>query len=1113
MKWVYSIDDVFMWYDSFNNISYLKRKWVKMRYNLSKPLIKQIVSNQETWLMGYEIYRRKGVFIVEGLNKTSLRALVHDQGGYDVAMTFSKLGEMLHFKCSCQKSGLSKAICEHCTSVLLELTDQGDLLKRVDSEELPWPFSDETIVESHDVEEDFSIVRGEDSILEAKIIVEDVKALRFISSFEDVKKRFDMMPIRIRAYVEWLPCDAFPISISLKVGTTQLYQVKDVPSFADAFLNGSEIYFGKGFTLNPQKHCIANKELELFEFIQDLVGDQALYKSDVQHKQKLRLSTYRFRQFIDLCKAFDIAIFDKTTENRIEISLELPNLDFQVDYEDDHVTIKSKLFSQYKFLDKEGFFILDGYEKIFKVPYRLQKIFMLLNAYGSFPQIPFVHAQRVLDTVIPALKRIGNVIFSDELKNRLVEKPLRKQVYIDYKDRAITIKPICAYGDIHFNPLSQRFERNANQDLCIRMHESEIKFLNCFNDEKFLAVQDHFRIIREQHIYQFLAETLKQWLQAEDIDVYSTKRFKKRQVIEPSNLTQSVKISDQLDYLEFHVNLEGVSQDEFKKILKAYRERKQYYLLKNGTYLSLEKMDLDFLDQTISHFGIKQSALGKPIVLPLSSSYFLYDKVNGDAKHIIDVFLNKVTTLQNQNLKLPEPLALQLRPYQIRGAKWLSMLSKLNLGGILADEMGLGKTVQILAYLTDQRNLIKDKKVLIVAPTSLIFNWGHEIEKFAKYLSYSIVVGSQEERKKIVEDRQSMIWITSYGSLRRDLSLYENERFFSVILDEAQHIKNEGSIGAKVVKQLQADHRFALTGTPIENNLGELWSIFDFILPRHLGSRNHFRQTFEKPIFSEGDDSLKETLHNLIKPFLLRRLKKEVLTELPEKFESDVYVGMTEEQQMLYAATLSRIRGELTDESGVANRIRMLAALTRLRQICCHPSAYLDGYSGGSGKLEALIETLNLLEDSGRRVLVFSQFTSVLRIIKSAIRQNYFYLDGKTSPQERINLVDRFNEGERNVFLISLKAGGTGLNLTGADTVIHFDPWWNPAVEQQATDRAHRIGQIHNVHVIKLITQHTIEEKIQQLQLQKKQLIDDFVKPGETFLNHLSEHELKELFS
>lgn len=1084
-----------------------------MRYNLSKPLIKQIVDDQNIWLMGYELYKKSSVFIVDGLNRTTLRALVQDHGGYDVSMNFSKLGELLHYRCSCQKMGLSKHMCEHCTAVLLEVTDQGDLLKRIDSEELPWPFSDDTIVEQIEGGLETKDEGHYDSIEEAKVIVEDVKALKLIAAFNDVKKRVDMKPIRLKAYIEWLKCDQFPVALSLRVGMEQMYNIKDVPAFAEAFLTGVPIYYGKKFTLEPQKHCISSQSLALFEFIQDLIGDQTLYKLDVQHKQKLRLSTYRFRQFVDLCTAAEIPVFDRETDLEIMISEELPDLLFKFDYLEDKLVVETDFFDAYEFVDQESFFLRQGTTQVFKIPYRLQKIFLLLNGYETMPQIPKVHSQSALDSMVPALRRIGQVAFGDHLSEDLVDLKMEKQVYVDYKEKAVTIKPICVYGDIHYNPISKRVETNPHQKLCLRDYENEIRFLECFERDKYLEVGDHFRIIREQHIYTFLSEELKSWIQNSDIAVYSTKRFKQKQVIEPTAIRQEVRISEQLDYLEYNVELEGVSQEEFKRILKAYREKKQYYLLKSGAYVSLEKLNLDFLDQTISHYGIKQSAIGKPIVLPLSSSFYLHEHIEGKGKKVIDTFISHVESLQNEPLKLPEQLALKLRPYQMRGVKWLSSLSKLNLGGILADDMGLGKTVQVLAYLSDQKMALKGKRVLIVAPTSLIYNWGHEIDKFASHLSYSVVMGTQEERRRTVEENATTILITSYGSLRRDLELYENERFFSLILDEAQHIKNEGSIGAKVVKQLHADHRFAVTGTPIENNLGELWSIFDFILPKHLGSRSYFRQTFEKPILQEGDQDAKAKLHDLIKPFLLRRLKKEVLTELPEKFETDVYVGMNEEQQKLYMATLMRIRGELSEDFGNQNRMKMLAALTRLRQICCHPSAYLDDYHGGSGKLDALVETLDLLEGSGRRILVFSQFTSVLKIIKQTIKQDYFYLDGKTAPKDRIDLVDRFNAGERSVFLISLKAGGTGLNLTGADTVIHYDPWWNPAVEQQATDRAYRIGQLKDVHVIKLITQDTIEEKIQELQSHKKQLIEDFIEPGETFISGLTEQEIKALFT
>ncbi len=378
----------------------------------------------------------------------------------------------------------------------------------------------------------------------------------------------------------------------------------------------------------------------------------------------------------------------------------------------------------------------------------------------------------------------------------------------------------------------------------------------------------------------------------------------------------------------------------------------------------------------------------------------------------------------------------------------------------------------------------------------------------------------KKEREDNLKDHEvGDVYITSYATLRRDIDLYEEMNFSTVILDEAQHIKNESSKAAQSVKQLMAKHRFALTGTPMENHLGEFWSIFDFVLPGHLGSKYSFTNTFEKPIVKEGNEGKSEALRAMIKPFLLRRLKVDVLPELPDKLESQISIEMTEEQKKVYAATVSRIRSEINtqikDKGFAKSQLQILAALTRLRQICSHPSVFIENYEGSSGKFEALRELLEELKDSGHRPLIFSQFTSVLTLIRDMVEDmglEYHYLDGGTKAKDRGKMVDDFNAGQGDLFLISLKAGGSGLNLTGADTVIHFDPWWNPAVEDQASDRAYRIGQTKNVHVMKLVTRGSIEEKIIKLQDKKRELIDKIIKPGETLITALSEDEIKGLF-
>ena len=474
---------------------------------------------------------------------------------------------------------------------------------------------------------------------------------------------------------------------------------------------------------------------------------------------------------------------------------------------------------------------------------------------------------------------------------------------------------------------------------------------------------------------------------------------------------------------------------------------------------------------------------------------------------------------------MPTGIDVQLRPYQVTGYKWLKTLAKNGLGGILADDMGLGKTLQTIVYVTsciEEMEAGSQEKMpfLIICPTSLVYNWQDEFHNFAPHIRTVVVSGAPEVRKELIESHvENDVIITSYPLIRRDIEHYNNVKIHTVFIDEAQFIKNANSISAKVVKQVKAQYRFALTGTPIENSLSELWSIFDFIMPYYLFSHAKFSERYEKPIIRENNQKVLEDLSRHIQPFILRRMKKDVLEELPEKIESKYLTDMTEEQRAIYLSYMESIRNDITreiNENGIAkSQIKILAALTRLRQICCHPSTFIENYQGGSGKLDLLMDLLPDIILNGHRILIFSQFTSMLGLIEEELKKqgiNYFYLEGSTAMEERADYVRRFNEGEGDVFLISLKAGGTGLNLTGADTVIHFDPWWNPAVEEQATDRAYRIGQKNKVHVIKLITKGSIEEKIYKLQQRKKALSEAVIQSKEVFINKLSREEIEDLF-
>jgi SNF2 family DNA or RNA helicase len=472
--------------------------------------------------------------------------------------------------------------------------------------------------------------------------------------------------------------------------------------------------------------------------------------------------------------------------------------------------------------------------------------------------------------------------------------------------------------------------------------------------------------------------------------------------------------------------------------------------------------------------------------------------------------INHLKNPEDIEYDIPDNLQATLREYQKTGFQWFKSLSYYQLGGILADDMGLGKTLQSISYILSVMNQEdRPKTFLVVAPASLVYNWKNEFTKFAPVIKTEVIIGAPNERRELLEkiDRTDVL-ITSYPTLRQDIDLYENRVFDTIFLDEAQAVKNPITKTAAAVRHIQASQKFALSGTPIENSLDELWSIFQVVLPGFFPSQQEFRRLPQ------------EKISRMVRPFILRRMKKDVLKELPEKIETNHYSELTIPQKELYLAYLDKIQKEAVQsmeaEGFNKNRIKILAGLTRLRQLCCHPSLFIENYQGDSGKLEELIDIVKNAIESGKRLLIFSQFSSMLKMIDRRMKlegiQN-FYLDGQTPSKDRLQMADQFNSGEKDVFLISLKAGGTGLNLTGADTVILYDLWWNPAVEEQAAGRAHRIGQKKVVQVIRLIARGTIEEKIYELQQKKKELIEKIVQPGETMLTSLSESDIRELLS
>lgn len=552
--------------------------------------------------------------------------------------------------------------------------------------------------------------------------------------------------------------------------------------------------------------------------------------------------------------------------------------------------------------------------------------------------------------------------------------------------------------------------------------------------------------------------------------------------------------------LDLEMSLEELPQEELASLLASYRSGRSYHQLLDGTVLRMEDADLEQAGLVAEELELSAKQIGEPQQLPAYRALMLDSLMDDDLKD--ETFRSYLDGLRSVDMGAIDPPATfedVLRPYQVEGFRWLSGLAMLGLGGVLADEMGLGKSVQLIAYLlAHTADIRKTGPALIVCPSSLVYNWEAECAKFAPELRVRVIAGTPQERSALRDKTDADVLVTSYDLLRRDVEDYERLSLWCAALDEAQYIKNPETLSAQSVKRLVAKNRVALTGTPVENRLSELWSIFDFLMPGLLGSYGHFRERFERPIVEDQSGEVAQSLREALRPFILRRTKHAVATDLPEKIEQLVRTHMGSGQRKLYDAQVQEVRNMVTEqgESLGGGKFQVLALLTRLRQICCDPSLLYEEYDEGSCKTEAILTLVDRVMDAGEKMLIFSQFTSYLDILAAELDRlgiGYYTIVGSTPSSRRLELVDAFNHNNTPVFLISLKAGGTGLNLTGATVVVHADPWWNEAAQNQATDRAHRIGQTREVTVYKVIASQTIEERIVELQRTKAELADAVV--------------------
>lgn len=651
--------------------------------------------------------------------------------------------------------------------------------------------------------------------------------------------------------------------------------------------------------------------------------------------------------------------------------------------------------------------------------------------------------------------------------------------------------------------------------------ENEVRrFLGNLQPQRTIA--DRFFFVDEpalDTVFYLSSEQTSDW---EITGIDTLKMYKVR----PQPLHLLAKLSLKKDHFKFDFDLQASSEKDeipFGLVIESLFRNRNYMKLESGEYVRLGLTTLLSLLKSIG----QSKDTSRPLyqALPIVHALDSHD-IEKDADSGFKEFIHKI-----HNFKELEPVDVQkdfrgeLREYQKEGCNWLSFLREYGLAGILADDMGLGKTIQALALLLNHHKNGKRAPSLVVAPTSVVYNWLSEAEKFTPTLSTALFLGRDrgELLAKLQKDnaKKPDVVFTTYGIIRRDYETLKNIQFEFLILDEAQNIKNPESVGAIACKSLKSFHRLALSGTPVENRLKELWSLFDFLMPEFLGQYKEFNETFERPI-EAGIDGAGQKLRKIVHPFILRRLKSQVEKELPDRTDIINLCELEDDQRSLYLDVLDECRQKVFNEiqsRGIKrSQISVLAALLRLRQVCCDPRLLKrEGVDAASSKLSALMEMIAEVTDEGHKILVFSQFVEMLTIIRGELEKGgyrYEYLDGQTPAQDRLERVNRFNADEKiPIFLISLKAGGTGLNLTGADYVIHYDPWWNPAVENQATDRAHRIGQTRHVFNYKLITRGTVEEKIIALQRKKKELADLVIGGDESVAKELTKEDLEYLFS
>ena len=950
------------------------------------------------------------------------------------------------------------------------------------------------------------------------------------------------------------------VLLEARIGREKRYIVKNLLEFAQAVHSGKRVEYGKGMAFEHVPSAFAPESRPFLDLLLEEADAYIRHYEEMRGHAGLPLpvmraltlgSAARDRLF-DLLEGKEVQTEDEKGAERVcRVEHKDPRFSVEVEARGDGiaVTVPSALTS---FRGEQRLYVADGLHLFGCSELYTETMGVFLEQMeqggrecGSRKEkrellvgsrdIPLFYAR-----VLEGMEALG-ILQSTEIdweKYRPEALKARFEFDSDSPDE-LRLRPTLSYGDFTFSPLAdEHVPREICRDVPAEFYISRLitRYFSYWEDESGELV------IRgdEEALYQVLSEGMPQFQEVGE--VWLSESVRHLRVLPPPEVSMGVSLGG--GWLDLKIETAGIDPAELLQVLSEYRQKKKYYRMKNGEFLQLSGGGLQALDSLTADLGLTKSEFqAGEAKIPAYRAFYL-DSLSGDGRmklfqrdEAYGMMVRDLKTAQSVSYAVPAVLEKTLREYQKIGYTWMRTLARYHFGGILADDMGLGKTLQVIALLTAFYQEKTEQKAagnegsgselplpsLIVCPASLVYNWGQEFARFSPEIRVLLIAGTAKERQEQLEEQMRMeapegaqVIITSYDLLKRDRAAYLGRTFEYEIIDEAQVIKNAKTQGAKAVKEISANARFALTGTPVENRLSEFWSIFDFLMPGFLYSYRKFRERYELPIVKNQDPEALTALRRMTGPFVLRRLKKDVLRELPGKEERIVYSAASGRQQKLYTASALKLKEALAGGAWSGNgKLEVLSQLMRLRQICCDPALCFEDYTGESAKLETCVSLIASASAAGHKILLFSQFASMLERIRERLLQegiSSHLLVGATPKEERSRMVQAFASDEVPVFLISLKAGGTGLNLTAADIVIHYDPWWNVAAQNQATDRAYRIGQEKPVTVYKLILKDTIEENLLKLQNAKLALAAQVVSEGMVSLGDLSQNELMELF-